>query len=524
MAITETTSPAATETQVNPWDADADVPAVADVFGSGDHKTLGRLWIGFALLFGLVSWGLQALVSVTAVADDLIPAEHLAQVFSGDRIGLVLLFALPLFVGLATCVVPLQVGASTVAFPRAAAAAFWSWLLGASLAIVGYAIDGGVGGTSATGVDLTYLGLALAIVALLLAVVCLLTTVVALRTTGMALDRVPLFSWSVLVAGSIWMLSLPALLANMLLIYLDQRYGAPSEFGVAELQWSQLSWAFQQPQIFVLAIPVLGAIGDIVVTTAGTRQARRGVVLGGIAAFGILSYGAWAQPFFNEGVAHQALYVGMGVLIGLPLLVVAGGLATTLRAGGRASLGTAFLGAALAVLTLLLAALASLLYVIRPLDLTETPFFQEAVLVLVLGAVTLGGIAALHHWAPKAWGRLAHDGLGRLAVLLAFLGAVVAGLALAVSGFQARFDALADASDALQVVATIGAGLLVLAIVVTVLSLLGRGGGAPDDPWHGQTLEWATTSPPAPGNFGTLAPVTSPEPLFDLEATKEDAP
>ena len=176
------------------------------------------------------------------------------------------LFAIPLFLGLATYLVPLQVGASTVAFP---APPRWRSGPGCSariLLIVAYAINGGVGGGRAKAVDLAYVALAAIVLALLLASVCVLTTVVALRTPGLRLDHVPMFSWSMSSPSSIWLLTLPVLLANIVLIYVDHQLGRPSDFGVGLNQWPQLAWVVQQPQIYVFAIPALGVVSDIVAT------------------------------------------------------------------------------------------------------------------------------------------------------------------------------------------------------------------------------------------------------------------
>jgi heme/copper-type cytochrome/quinol oxidase subunit 1 len=518
MAITETRPETALEAHINPWDAGDEYPSVAAALGSGDHKTIGRFYIGFALLFGLAAWAMQGLSMLDAGGIEVLPDDAVGQVYTLGRFALVLLFAVPLFLGVATYVVPLQVGASTVAFPRAAALAFWTWLLGSVILVVAYAANGGVGGGRLKAVDLSYLALGVIVVALLLGTVCVLTTLVALRTPGMHLDRVPMFSWGVFVAGSIWLLTMPVLLANIALIYVDHRFGRPSEFGVAALQWSQLQWFFQQPQAFAFAIPVLGAVGDIVATTSGERQRHRGLLLAAIGAFGIFSFGAFAQEVFNEDVWEQVLFVGVGLLIVIPVLALLGGWASTLRAG-KVRLTTALLGALTAGLTLLVAVVASGLYVIKPLQLHDSVAFQAGLLATVIAAASLGAIAGLHHWAPKITGHLASEGLGKLSVLLGFAGAMLAGLPLCILGFANRFDGINDAADALNVVAALGAASVLGALALTALSLLAatKGPDAGDDPWNGQTLEWATTSPPPNGNFATLAVVRSAEPLLDTE-------
>lgn len=521
MAITETRPETSTaEAHVNPWGDADEYPSFARSLGSSDHKTLGRLFIGFSLVFGVAAWVLVALSSFQD-AEDVLSTDSVFQVFTLGRIGLVFLFALPLFLGLAVYLVPLQVGASTVAFPRAAALSFWTWLLGSILLVISYASNGGPGGGRANAVDLSLVALAVIVIALLLAAVCVVTTVVTLRAPGVRLDHVPMFSWAMVVASSVWLLSLPVLLANLLLIYVDHRFGRPSDFGVGLNQWPQLGWVVQQPQIFVFAIPVLGVVGDVVATMAGVRQKNRGVMLVGIAAFGILSFGAWAQPFFNDEVTTQWLYIGMGFTILLPMFALVGGWATTVRSG-TPRLTAATAGALLTMIPLLLAGLASALYVIDPLHLQETPYAQYGVMVLTIGAASVAAAAGLAYWAPKIWGRTTNNGAGLLAVLATFAGAVIGGVALVVNGFQTKFDGLTDASDFLNIVGALGAALLAIGVLLTIVALVVRGGAAGNDPWDGQTLEWATESPPPVGNFGELPVVSSAEPLLDLREPVEE--
>src|SRR4051794_10321447 len=220
MAITETPTnelPPATEASADVATGFA-VPAprgVAGVLGSGDHKTLGRLWIGTSLVFGVVSLAFLAWFEVDAMTRSTTAGvkESAAAHFTLGTVGLVLGFLVPLFIGLATLVVPLQVGAATIAFPRAAAAALWGWIVSAVVFGVSYlpGLGGGIGGSLVNGSVLAYLALIGLVGSLVLASVCVATTVITLRPTGMDLDMVPLFSWSMVVASAVWILTLPAL-------------------------------------------------------------------------------------------------------------------------------------------------------------------------------------------------------------------------------------------------------------------------------------------------------------------------
>jgi heme/copper-type cytochrome/quinol oxidase subunit 1 len=496
------------------------------VFGSGDHVTLGRLWIGAALLFGIAGWVVTALVGANQIGDQtLLSTDAAATMFTLGRLGLVLLVVVPVLLGLLTLVVPLQVGANTVAFPRAAALAFWTFLLSGGVLIVANAIDGGFGGSRSEAVDLMLASLLGLITALVLGTVCVLTTAITLRTPGMSLDRVPATTWAGFVGGSMWVLTLPVLAANLLLVYIDHRYGRPSSFGVGANQFAQVSWVVGQPQIYAFVIPGLGIVTDVIVTLCGVRQAHRGFVLFGIGAFGALSFGAFAQPYFYPDVADQAVWAGMSLLIVLPVLLLVGAWASSLRSGRpttKSPLGMAVVTA----LLLLLAVVAGAFYVITPLELRESAAYSSGVFALVMATGLGAALAGIYYWAPKLRGRFANEAMAKLTVLLVLGGGALAGLPLLVLGFENRFDGLADAADALHAVAVAGDGLMALAVLVAAVAVLvgQRGDGPADDAWGtGQTLEWMTGSPPVPGNFGELDVVGSPEPLLDAAESAEEA-
>ena len=526
MAITET------DTTSEPTEAEAGAAplpqptGLAALFGTGDHKALGRLYIVISLLFGVGALALTALARLHDVGDnDLLAGDTAFQVASLGQLGLVLLFVVPLFLGLGTYLAPLQVGAATIAFPRAAALAFWGWLAGGATMVAAWFVDGGPGGGTERAVDLSFLALIMVAVSLLLGTVCLLTTIVALRTEGMTLDRVPMFSWGMLVAGTAWLLTLPVLVANTFLVYLDHHNGQVWVGADGAQQWPQLFWVALLPQVYVVAVPLLGAMGDLVPSFARVRQNHRGVVLVAIGAFGALAMGAWAQPAQGGAVWTEALFVGVNIAIVLPVLACLGAWATaTLRGSSSASTPTAL--GIVGVLVLLLAALAGALFAVEPLQTQEVLIPSQGVPVgalgqsnLVIGAAVAGALAALFFWGPKITGRMLADGLGKLAAPVVLLGAVAWGVAPMVQAFSAKYTGLDDAADALTWASVAGAVLVAGGVLLGLLALAGatRGDHAEDDAWGvGQGLEWATACPPPTGNFGALEPVRSPEPLMDL--------
>jgi cytochrome c oxidase subunit 1 len=459
------------------------------------------------------------------VQDSFLSGSAADTLLSASELGFILLVAIPLFIGLATYITPLQVGSAAIAFPRAAALALWTWILSSGLFIIANCVDGGIGGSREQAVDLGLLAIVGLVLALLLGTVCVLTTVIGLRSPGMSLDRLPMFSWSMFVAGSVWMLTLPVLVANVVLIYVDHHYGRPSEFGVSSVQGIQIGWVISQPQIYAYAIPVFGIAADIIATLSGRRQPNRSAMLVAIGAFGALSVGAYAQPYFFPEVRDQIVWAAMGVLIVLPVLAMLGGWAALLR-GGKPALRSPLPLALVSVVLVLLAVVGGALAALTPLELRETPYVALGQLALIIAAVLTSGVAGLIYWAPKFGGRRAPEPVGLLSVLVMLGGGLLAGLPLIVLGFSTKFTALADLSDAMQYVAIAGDALLALGAVLGLLALAStfRGEAADSDAWGtGQTLEWMCSSPPVAGDFAELVTVTSAEPLLDAAAGSQEA-
>ncbi len=521
----------------------------AAVLGSGDHKVVGRLWLvasmAHLVLVGLVSVLISA-ERIDSSTFDVLGSDWVVQADTFRFIAGFFLFALPLTIGLAMVVVPLQVGASTIAFPRAAAAAAWAYLFGGGVLIGAYAIDGGPGGTDLDGLELFVLAFGLVLVAQVVAWICLVSTVFALRAPGLRLARVPLFAWSVVVAGGIWLLTLPVLAAQSILSFLDVRYGgflggievvASGESGL----YDRIAWAFEPPTLYALAIPALGIVGSIVPVFAQTRHHLHRVAVGLVGAFGALSLGAWTAPSLEGDLPwlYDGPWVAVCIAAVLPVVGLVGLWALTVRKG-RVVLKSPLLFAVAAVLLLLLGVTAGAAQAIEPIetivDGTSTSLFGTAwstgVTALILLAAVVALLGGVAYWAPKVVGSLLHEGGARLVVTLLLVGSAVGCLAELAAGLlgQPNTPALAaaehtDALEALSLVTTIADGVLVLGGLVFII-LLARAAASDEDPgedpWAGHTLEWATASPPPVGNFASLPKITSEAPLYDARHAQGD--
>jgi heme/copper-type cytochrome/quinol oxidase subunit 1 len=532
VTTTDTTAPAGSTANGHPGpEASAGRPpaGLAGWFSTDDHKRIGRLYLATALVFLLVGGVLGAVLGVERINSGLqvLTDDTFGQVYTLHGEVAVLLFLVPFFLGLATYLVPLQVGSPDVAFPRGSATAYWAYLIGGSTLLAAYVANGGPGGGSDVGVDLYLLSLALLTVAYCVALVSILTTILTLRAPGMTLARTPLFTWSLLVGGGLTLLASPVLLAQLIELFVHHHF--TGDFGDLG-SYARIEWFWAVPQVYLLAVPAAGVAAEIVPVMVRGRLRRHLSGIGVLVALGVLGFGAWSPPAAASG---NFLYVVVGLAAVLPALALVGLLGDTVRRGTFVRKAPLLLALG-AVVHLLLGALAGAMQVIPGLQLRGTAWEAAQVHYTLYGAATLAAFAALWYWAPKIWGVHLSDAAGTAAFALTFWGAILLAAPDLVTGlfFDQRLQAgQFDDSGLVQVlngVSALGGALAVLGALVVAGELFARAGRrqgatAPADPWGGHTLEWATTSPPPPGNFAEpVAPVTSAAPLAGEDGAGAD--
>ncbi|HAY50901.1 MAG TPA: hypothetical protein DCY30_02650 [Acidimicrobiaceae bacterium] len=565
-----------TETGSNAADSASgplDIGGLAGVFGTSDHKNIGRLYIFFGLFGGMLALILNILVrferaSIGSVSIlDFGSSNQFFQTWSLSRTSLLFFCVIPLLIGLATYLVPLQVGAPSLSFPRAAALAFWAWLIGILIHVVTVFADGGLGepnptsqfaqGMDPEATELSILSIGMVVLALLVGTVCVISTIISQRPQGMTLFELPLFSWSMLIAGSIWILALPIWLSNLAISWVDFLGADALRYGAVENIWHQLSWLWSQPMIFAFAIPVLGIAGDIIPVSSGVSQRQYRIQQIAIGAMGALSFGAFAQPFFNPDVANQAVFVVMGILVLIPVLVFMGGLAdTSIR--GNLSFSAHLVLSVVGMLALLVAAAASAFHVSGPaigaiqeindswLDGLITwlrdvhgTVMATAVMEHALIASFIGVVAGLYYWSPKIFGHQLNRNVGALSAITLLGGLVLSGGSNIINGILDEGDEVfnssayegvwdTDAVEFFNIVGAIGSvlllagvGLVVLDLTISVILRKGNTENA-NDPWGGHTLEWSTDSPPPTGNFSDAPVVDNERPLLFPAVTGGD--
>ena len=551
---------AITETQTKTTEALDNEPPPASkldvVLGSSDHKTIGRLWLfsGFLLLAGaLIVSTVAAYEAISLGSYDIVAdAAQFTQLWSLGREVLFFGGVVPILIGLAIFVVPLQIGAPTVAFARGASASFWTWLFGIGLVIAAYIANGGAGGGRQDFVVLWAAGLAMTVFAILWALVIIATTVLAARTSGMALDRVPFTSWGFFVFALIGILSLPVMIAELALTYTTVANGmldlstSSSLTGVADM-------ANLTPALYWLAVPCLAMMVDIVGVHTSKPVAARRAVMAALAMVGVIGFGANFLSFASVRPVDFSNGVWVVVTAASPLVIVSvlalsgsslknGAPKANAALGASLASGLVFvLGAGVAIaglvepITLFLDDKTTLNVDIRDTLVLHGTTFHDAIRGLIIGAAIVSLIGAVHHWSPKLWGNTSNGLLTALSALSAAAGALLWGAGSLIAGIddQAAYPASelsgGTSVEGANVVALIGIALVavgaVIALANTVRSAFADASGEPEgDRWAGLTLEWATASPPSFANFDSqLAVVTSATPLAGVGANKTEA-
>jgi cytochrome c oxidase subunit 1 len=512
-------------------------PQGGSLLTSSDHKMVGQLYVAASLLFllaaGVVGMLLRAELAepgVKVVGDDF------GRLFSLHATVAPLLFLGPFWTGLATTLVPLQIGAPGLAFPRLQAASFWLYFVGGGLVLAGYTGDGpnGAGltlstpltgaGNSAT--DLWIMGLILVSLASILAAGVLITTIVKLRAPGMGFMRVPLFTWSVFATSAVVLLATPVFVGGLIVLYLDQHF-AGTFFAArtpgAQAVWQHSLWLFGRPEIYLLALPGLGAACDIVTSAAGRPLPGKAAARAALAAVAILALGAWATPVSATHAVVLPTSTWLTALIAVPVAVLA---LLWLGAGRTFRFHLPLLHVAAALVLFGFGVLNVIVAAVKDVD-GGTAWSTGHLHVVAFGIPLVLALGAVHHWAPKLTGQRLSRGLGSIELLLVLLGLLVMGLGSYLLGYDGAPWHVADVVGKsswtnLERVSAAGGGLVTLGVLLFVADLLlgGRGGGDEADEVTGVTLEWATATPPLAHNFDTVPVVRSEAPLLvEEEAT-----
>ncbi|AEN08259.1 MULTISPECIES: cytochrome c oxidase subunit I [unclassified Streptomyces] len=516
-----------------------------DLLSTTDHKVIGNMYLVTSFAFFLFA-GLLAMLMRAELARpgmQIVSPEQYNQLFTVHGTIMMLLFATPTFTGFANAIMPLQIGAPDVAFPRLNAFTYWAYLFGGLLVVSGFLTANGAASfgwfayaplngplhSPGSGADLWVMGLVVSGLSTILGSVNFITTIVCLRAPGMTLFRMPIFTWNVLFTSILALLAFPVLTAALLALEADRKFGAhifDASNGGA-LLWQHLFWFFGHPEVYIVALPFFGVVSEII--PVFSRKPVFGYVglVGATIAITGLSATVWAHHMFATGSVLLPFFSLMSFLIAVPTGVKFFNWIGTMWHGSL-SFETPMLWSVGFLVTFLLGGLTGVLVASPPLDfhLTDSYFVVAHLHYVLFGTIVFATFAGFYFWWPKFTGRMLDERLGKMHFWTLFVGFQLTFLVqhwLGEQGMPRRYaDYLAaDGFTALNTISSVGAFLLGLSTLPFLYNLwkTHRHGVrvTTDDPWGwGRSLEWATSCPPPRHNFHALPRIRSDSPAFDL--------
>ncbi|WP_229852015.1 aa3-type cytochrome oxidase subunit I [Streptomyces albospinus] len=512
---------------------------------STDHKTIGTLYLVTAFAFFCVG-GLLALVMRAELArpgHQLLSNEQFDQAFTMHGTIMLLMFATPLFAGFANWIMPLQIGAPDVAFPRLNMLAYWLYLFGSLIAVAGFLTPQGAADfgwfayaplsdavhSPGIGGDMWITGLAFSGFGTILGSVNFITTIICLRAPGMTMFRMPIFVWNVLLTGVLVLLAFPVLAAALFALEADRKFGA-HVFDAANggaLLWQHLFWFFGHPEVYIIALPFFGIISEVIpVFSRKPMFGYIGLIAATISIAG-LSVTVWAHHMYVTGGVLLPFFSFMTFLIAVPTGVKFFNWIGTMWQGSL-SFETPMLWAVGFLVTFVFGGLTGVILASPPMDfhISDTYFVVAHFHYVVFGTVVFAMFAGFHFWWPKFTGRMLDERLGKITfwtLFIGFHGTFLVQHWLGANGMLRRIpDYLAaDGFTTLNTVSTIFSfvlGLSLLPFLYNVWKTAKYGARVVrDDPWgYGRSLEWATSCPPPRHNFLALPRIRSESPAFDV--------
>jgi cytochrome c oxidase subunit 1 len=517
-----------------------------------DHKRIGIAYMVTAYAFFLIGGALAMVIRTELVepGTQLVSQGRFNEMFTMHGSIMLFLFLGPFGFGLANYLVPLQIGAKDMAFPRLNAMSYWFYLFGGITMLSGFLTADGAADFGWTGYtplssivrspslsgDLWIMAIALTGLSGILTAVNIVATVVAMRAPGMRMFRMPIFTWNMLVTSVLILMAFPMVTAAAVMLFSDRQlgshiYDATAHEGVvgSPVLWQHLFWFFGHPEVYILVLPFFGIVTEVLpVFSRRPVFGYAGLVFATI-AIAVLSTGVWAHHMFTTGAVLLPFFTGVSMLIAVPTGVKFFNWIGTMW-GGSIVFPTPMLFSLGFLFTFLLGGITGVMLAAAPIDfhVHDSYFVVAHFHYVMFGGSVFALYAGIYHWFPKFSGRLLDERLGKVHFWLTLIGFHLTFFVQHILGLEGMPRRVADYREidgftGLNQVSTAGSfllGLSTLPFLWNVVQTLRhkRGSVAGDNPWEAHTLEWATSSPPPPENFvGPLPPIRSPRPVWDAD-------
>ncbi|EYT48552.1 cytochrome c oxidase subunit I [Brachybacterium muris] len=511
-----------------------------------DHKLIGLMYMAMAFAFFCFGGVLALMIRAELWEPGLqvvVSKDQYNQLFTMHGTIMLLMFGTPLFNGFANYLVPLQIGAVDMAFPRLNMFAFWLTLFGSLIAVGGFLTPQGAASfgwfayaplsdttfSPGLGGDLWVFGLALQGFGTILGSVNFITTIICMRMPGMTMFRMPIFTWNILITGVLVLMAFPPLASALLALGADRRFDAqifnPENGG--PVLWQHLFWFFGHPEVYVLALPFFGIASEII--PAFSRKPIFGykTLVGATISIAALSVTVWAHHMYTTGAIMLDFFSFMTMLIAVPTGVkFFNWIGTMWR--GSITFETPMLFTLGFLTTFLFGGLTGVILSSPVLDfhISDTYFVVAHFHYVIFGTVAFEMFAGFYFWWPKMFGYKLSEKIGKIHFWLLMIGFHMTFLVqhwLGVVGAPRRYvNYLAeDGFGWMNQLSTVGAFILgasTLPFILNVVLTHIKGEKVTvDDPWgYGASLEWATSCPPPRHNFHSLPRIRSERPAFDL--------
>jgi cytochrome c oxidase subunit 1 len=509
-----------------------------------DHKRIGILYLvtafGFFLLGGILALVIRLELALPGA--QVVTAEQYSRLFGMHGTTMIFLFVIPILTGLANYIVPLQIGARDMAFPRLNALSYWLYLFGGLTLYASWLLPEGAPAIGWTGyapltssqfspyqgVDLWAISLIISGAASTMGAVNLITTILNMRAPGMDLWTMPLFTWSVLVTVFMILLATPMLTGGLAMQLADRNLG--TQFFAADtgdpLLWQHLFWFYSHPAVYIMILPAMGVISEVLPVFSRKPIFGYRAIVWSTVAIGALGFSTWAHHMFTTGLPPllEAFFILSTMTIAVPTGVKIFNWIFTM-VGGSLEFTTPMLFSIGFISMFIIGGITGVFQAILPIDrqVHDTYWVVAHLHYVLFGGSVFGIFAGLYFWIPKAFGWMMDERLGKLHFWTMFVGFNLTFFPMHILGLlgmpRRYFDYPADRGwTELNEIATVGAFLIALAVTFFLINLAisaRRKVKAGDDPWEANTLEWATTSPPPVYNFARIPEVHSARPLWD---------